>query len=86
MKTTFSIKIISDSYIFQSFSCPSCNRSFVQKGHLNRHIRTVHEVNVETSRQVEEKISIYMTNNLINIYQNIQTTTVWGVECSERDP
>ena len=28
----------------KSYSCPTCKRSFVQKGHLNRHIRTAHGI------------------------------------------
>jgi hypothetical protein len=41
----------------KSFSCPTCKRSFVQKGHLNRHIRTAHGDPANVCRRASPALS-----------------------------
>ena len=37
-------KTSSSLHPVKSYTCPTCKRSFVQKGHLNRHIKTAHGI------------------------------------------
>jgi len=37
-------KSSTSTHPIKSYSCPTCKRSFVQKGHLNRHIKTAHGI------------------------------------------